>query len=702
MKRMLFNATHSEELRVAVVDGQKLLDLDIETAGNEKKKSNIYKGKISRIEPGLEAAFVDYGVPRHGFLPFKEILRSIFKDKNVDFSKAKIKDVIEEGQELLVQVEKDERGNKGAALTTFIGLAGRYLVLMPNNPRGGGVSRRIEGNERESLKEVINQLELPNGMSIIARTAGIGRSLDELKWDLNYLLQLWDAIKDASESQKSPFLIFQDGSLVIRAIRDYFHQDIEEILIDEKNIYEQAYQFMSNVMPDNAARVKLYKETTPLFSRFQIEQQIESAFSREVTLPSGGSIVIDHTEAMVTVDVNSARSTRGSDIEETAYKTNKEAAEEISRQLRIRDIGGLIVVDFIDMENQKNQRLIEEQLKNLSLIDRARIQIGRISRFGLLELSRQRLRGVLGESSNITCPRCSGIGHIRSVESSALHILRAMEEESMKDGTVSIQAQVPLTVAAYLLNEKRVEIRYLEKRLGVTCVLIPNTNLETPNYSIKRVKSDDVENNEKPSYTILKTIEKESSVNSSTNKNQKNSKPIVTVVNPEKAPMAKFSIISFFKNLFSPKKSNKKNSKFTNKRKYLKSKKYNKKRENYQSKNNNKRKFNTKRNFKRSFKSSPQSTKNDHETSVDATHTNIPEPKKDINHLKQDNSAINEINSLIEATSNDFDNSIKKLSNKASVNASNIEKNTNLSEKKVNYKEVIKESGFEMIETKEK
>ena len=511
MKRMLFNATHSEELRVAVVDGQKLLDLDIETAGNEKKKSNIYKGKISRIEPGLEAAFVDYGVPRHGFLPFKEILRSIFKDKNIDISKAKIKDVIEEGQELLVQVEKDERGNKGAALTTFIGLAGRYLVLMPNNPRGGGVSRRIEGNERESLKEIINQLELPNGMSIIARTAGIGRSLDELKWDLNYLLQLWDAIKDASESQKSPFLIFQDGSLVIRAIRDYFHQDIEEILIDEKNIYEQAYQFMSNVMPENADRVKLYKETTPLFSRFQIEQQIESAFSREVSLPSGGSIVIDHTEAMVTVDVNSARSTRGSDIEETAYKTNKEAAEEISRQLRIRDIGGLIVVDFIDMENQKNQRLIEEQLKNLSLIDRARIQIGRISRFGLLELSRQRLRGVLGESSNITCPRCSGIGHIRSVESSALHILRAMEEESMKDGTVSIQAQVPLTVAAYLLNEKRVEIRYLEKRLGVTCVLIPNTNLETPNYSIKRVKSDDVENSETPSYKILKTIEKESS-----------------------------------------------------------------------------------------------------------------------------------------------------------------------------------------------
>ena len=701
MKRMLFNATHSEELRVAVVDGQKLLDLDIETAGNEKKKSNIYKGKISRIEPGLEAAFVDYGVPRHGFLPFKEILRSIFKDKNIDFTKAKIKDVLEEGQELLVQVEKDERGNKGAALTTFIGLAGRYLVLMPNNPRGGGVSRRIEGNERESLKEVINQLELPNGMSIIARTAGIGRSLDELKWDLNYLLQLWDAIKDASESQKSPFLIFQDGSLVIRAIRDYFHQDIEEILIDEKNIYEQAYQFMSNVMPDNADRVKLYKETTPLFSRFQIEQQIESAFSREVSLPSGGSIVIDHTEAMVTVDVNSARSTRGSDIEETAYKTNKEAAEEISRQLRIRDIGGLIVVDFIDMENQKNQRLIEEQLKNLSLIDRARIQIGRISRFGLLELSRQRLRGVLGESSNITCPRCSGIGHIRSVESSALHILRAMEEESMKDGTVSIQAQVPLTVAAYLLNEKRVEIRYLEKRLGVTCVLIPNTNLETPNYSIKRVKSDDVENNEKPSYTILKTIEKESSVNTSTNKNHENSKAIVTVVNPEKAPIAKFSIISFIKNLFSPKKSNKKNLKFTNKRKYLKSKRYNKKRENYQTKNNNKRKYSTKRNFKRSNKSSPQKSKNDNEINTESN-THTLESKKIMNHLKHDNSAINEINSLIEATSSDFDNSIKKLNNKAPASARNLEKNINLSEEKINYKEIVKESGLEMIETKEK
>lgn len=493
MKRMLFNATQSEELRVAIVDGQTLLDLDVETTGKEQKKSNIYKGVITRVEPSLEAAFVNYGAERHGFLPFKEISRSYFKDPKANPTRVRIQDVVSEGTEVVVQVEKDERGNKGAALTTFISLAGRYLVLMPNNPRGGGVSRRIEGEERAQLRDALDQLSLPKGMSVIARTAGIGRSAEELEWDLNYLTQLWKAVDGAAESQTAPFLIYQDASLVIRAIRDYFRQDIGEILIDTESIYEQAQQFMGHVMPHNVNRVKWYQEETPLFSRFQIEHQTESAYSRQVLLPSGGSIVIDHTEAMVSIDVNSARSTRGSDIEETARKTNIEAADEVARQLRLRDLGGLVVIDFIDMEDTKSQREVENTLREALRYDRARVQVGKISRFGLLELSRQRLQTSLGETSHITCPRCSGTGNIRSIESTALHVLRIVQEEAMKESTAAVHAQVPVAVASYLLNEKRDELYAIEHRVKVSCVLIPNSQLETPHYSVKRLRHDELD-----------------------------------------------------------------------------------------------------------------------------------------------------------------------------------------------------------------
>jgi len=513
MKRMLFNATHAEELRVAIVDGQKLIDIDIETAGREQRKSNIYKGIVTRVEPSLEACFVDYGEERHGFLPFKEIARSYFK-AGVDVGRARISEAIADGQEMIVQVEKEERGNKGAALTTFVSLAGRYLVLMPNNPRGGGVSRRIEGNEREELRDALDQLELPQGMSVIARTAGIGRQVEELQWDLNYLLQLWTAVDDAaravyrdaagnsvaqasSDGQKNkrlnpaPFLIYEESSLVIRAIRDYFHPSIGEILVDTDDIAEQASQFMAHVMPDMVNRVKRYKDDVPLFSRFQIEHQIETAHSRTVPLPSGGAIVIDHTEALVSIDVNSARATKGFDIEETATKTNLEAADEAARQLRLRDLGGLIVIDFIDMEESKNQKAVESRLKDALHYDRARVQMGKISRFGLMELSRQRLRPSLSEGSHVTCPRCNGVGVIRDTESSALHILRILQEEAMKEGTAAIHAQVPVDVATFLLNEKRTDIAKLEARLRVAVVLIPNKNLETPHYKVERLRHDD-------------------------------------------------------------------------------------------------------------------------------------------------------------------------------------------------------------------
>ncbi|MCK0511438.1 Rne/Rng family ribonuclease [Aromatoleum buckelii] len=495
MKRMLFNATQAEELRVAIVDGQKLIDLDIESAAKEQRKSNIYKAVITRIEPSLEAAFVDYGGERHGFLPFKEISRTYFAT-GTDAGKVRIQDALKEGQELIVQVEKDERGNKGAALTTYISLAGRYLVLMPNNPRGGGVSRRVEGDERTELRDVMDQLEIPSGMSLIARTAAIGRNAEELQWDLNYLLQLWRAIDGAAQSQSGAFLIYQEGSLVIRAIRDYFQPEIGEILIDTDDVYEQARQFMSHVMPANVNRVKRYSDDVPLFSRFQIEHQIESAYSRQVTLPSGGAVVIDHTEALVSIDVNSGRSTKGADIEETAFRTNLEAAEEIARQLRLRDLGGLIVIDFIDMESQKNQREVEGLLRDALRHDRARVQTGKISRFGLLELSRQRLRPALAETSYIPCPRCNGTGHIRSTESSALHILRILEEEAMKENTGAVHLQVPVDVATFLLNEKRVDIAHIEVRHKIQMIIIPNRHLETPHHEITRLRHDQLNQEE--------------------------------------------------------------------------------------------------------------------------------------------------------------------------------------------------------------
>ncbi|NIE64901.1 Rne/Rng family ribonuclease [Burkholderia sp. Ax-1719] len=492
MKRMLFNATQQEELRVAIVDGQKLIDIDIETAGREQRKGNIYKGIVTRIEPSLEACFVNYGEDRHGFLPFKEVARQYFRD-GVDMRGARIQDALKEGQELIVQVEKEERGNKGAALTTFISLAGRYLVLMPNNPRGGGVSRRIEGDDRQELRETMAQLQLPEGMSIIARTAGIGRSAEELQWDLNYLLQLWRAIEAASQAGTTgqPMLIYLESSLVIRAIRDYFQPDIGEILIDTTEIYDQARAFMDIVMPDNVNKVKRYHDDVPLFSRFQIEHQIETAYSRTVPLPSGGAIVIDHTEALVAIDVNSARATKGADIEETAARTNLEAADEVARQLRLRDLGGLIVIDFIDMESAKSQREVEQRLKDALRHDRARVQMGKISRFGLMELSRQRLRPALSEGSHVTCPRCNGTGHIRDTESSALQVLRIIQEEAMKEHTAAIHCQVPVEVTAFLLNEKRSEINKIESRFKVGVVLIPNKHLETPHYKLERLRHDD-------------------------------------------------------------------------------------------------------------------------------------------------------------------------------------------------------------------
>src|SRR6187455_1105781 len=514
MKRMLFNATQAEELRVAIVDGQKLIDLDIESAGKEQRKSNIYKGVITRVEPSLEAVFVDYGAERHGFLPFKEIAKQyMVTSDGGEFGRSKMSTQLKAGSELIVQVDKDERGNKGAALTTYISLAGRYLVLMPNNPRGGGVSRRIEGEDRNELREVMDQLDVPEGMSLIARTAGIGRSAEEMQWDLNYLLQLWTAIETAANDEKGPCLIYLESSLVVRAIRDLFQPDIGEILVDTPAIYEQAMAFMSTVMPANVNKVKLYRDDVPLFSRFQIEHQIESAYGRDVTLPSGGAIVIDHTEALVSVDVNSARATRGHDIEQTAFNTNLEAADEVARQLRLRDLGGLIVIDFIDMESAKNQREVENRLRDALKHDRARVQIGKISRFGLLELSRQRLQPSLEETTHSPCPRCHGTGYIRDTASTALHVLRILQEEAMKENTAAIHAQVPVDVATYLLNEKRSDIFQIEGRLKVHVLLIPNPHLETPNYSIERLRHDSPQlDAQTPSYELVTIPAEEASM----------------------------------------------------------------------------------------------------------------------------------------------------------------------------------------------
>ncbi|MBP6276759.1 MAG: Rne/Rng family ribonuclease [Limnohabitans sp.] len=538
MKRMLINATQAEERRLAIVDGQKLLDYEIEIEGREQRKGNIYQAVVTRVEPSLEACFVDYGEDRHGFLPFKEISRQYFAE-GVSVSQARIQDVIKEGQSLLVQVEKEERGNKGAALTTFVSLAGRYVVLMPNNPRGGGVSRRIEGDDRAELKEAMDQLEYPKGMSIIARTAGIGRSAPELQWDLNYLLKLWTAIDGAAQG-KGAFLIYQESSLVIRAIRDYFNNDIGDILIDTDDIYEQAQQFMSHVMPEFAPRVKRYRDDAPLFSRFQIEHQIESAYARTVQLPSGGAIVIDHTEALVSVDVNSARAIKGGDIEETATRTNLEAADEVARQMRLRDLGGLIVIDFIDMEESKNRREVENRLRDALRQDRARVQFGSISKFGLLEMSRQRLKPALSEGASIPCPRCGGAGHIRDTESSALQILRIIQEESMKDNSAAVHAQVPVEVASFLLNEKRSEIAKIELQQRINVLLVPNKSLETPHYKLERLKHDDPRLDRiEASYKMAEEIEDATTVTRRSQEPTNKQTPVIKGVLPDApAPIA--------------------------------------------------------------------------------------------------------------------------------------------------------------------
>ena len=490
MKRMLFNATQSEEVRVAIINDNIIEDLDYERTSREQRKGNIYKAKITRVEPSLEAAFVNYGVDRHGFLPFKEISNEFFSKKSRKKS-ISITDVIEEGQEIIVQVSKEERGNKGAALTTYLSLAGRYIVLMPNNSDSGGISRRIEGDERTNFKEVLSQVKIKKGMSVIGRTAGIGASVEEIQWDLDYLTQLWDAIQGASDQQESPFLIYQESNLVIRAIRDYFHPDIEEILIDNQNIYDQASQFMNHVMPTYSSRIKLYEESTALFSKFNIENQIESAFLREVQLPSGGVIVIDHTEALVSIDVNSSRSTKGRDIENTAFSTNLEAAKELAKQLRLRDIGGLIVVDFIDMENLNNQREVEECLRDALKNDKARIQTGRISRFGLMELSRQRLRPSIGETSNGQCPKCQGTGRIRDFQSSSLHIIRMIQDQSNKKQEQKISVQVPIDVATYLLNEKRDLIIQSESENNNKIFIIANKYFDVPQFKITTSELND-------------------------------------------------------------------------------------------------------------------------------------------------------------------------------------------------------------------
>ncbi len=495
MKRMLINATQPEEVRVALVDGQRLYDLDIESADREQKKSNIYKARIVRVEPSLEAAFVDYGAERHGFLPFKEIANILFKpeqDSNPRTGRISISDAIREGQEFIVQIEKEERGNKGAALTTFISLAGRYLVLMPNNPSAGGVSRQIGGNDRSEAHDAMSGLVVPEGMGLILRTAGVGKSSEEIQWDLDYLSQLWAAITTAAEERPAPFLIYQESDVIIRTIRDYLRKDIDEIWIDDADVHKHCHTFMATVMPHNLKKLKLHTDNDPLFTRYQIEHQIETAFSREVRLPSGGAVIIDHTEALISIDINSARATKGGDIEETAFNTNKEAAEEIGRQLRLRDIGGLIVIDFIDMSNMRNQREVENAMRESLRMDRARVQIGRISRFGLLEMSRQRLRPSLGESSHIPCPRCDGQGSIRDVESLSLSILRIIEEEAMKDMTAKVIVRVPVDAATFLLNEKRQSISDIQQRLDVEILIIPDSSMMTPQYSVQRVRLSEV------------------------------------------------------------------------------------------------------------------------------------------------------------------------------------------------------------------
>ncbi|MCL4106523.1 UNVERIFIED_CONTAM: hypothetical protein GTU68_009657 [Idotea baltica] len=536
MKKILINATQPEELRVAMVDGQRLYDLDIENRTRVQKKSNIYKAKITRVEPSLEAAFVDFGADRHGFLPLKEIAREYFSRKPKDSNgRAKIKEVIKEGTEIIIQVDKEERGNKGAALTSFISMAGRYMVLMPNNPRAGGISRRIEGEERAQLREAMNGMEIPGGMGVIIRTAGVGRTTQELQWDLNYLVQLWTAITKASDETKAPELLFQESNVVIRAVRDYLRDDVDQVLIDAPDAFKQATEFVEQVMPQYKSRIRMYDDSVPMFNRFQIESQIETAFQREVRLPSGGSIVIDPTEALISIDINSARATRGSDIEDTALQTNLEAADEIARQLRLRDMGGLVVIDFIDMLAAKNQRAVENRVRDALEIDRARVQVGRISRFGLLEMSRQRLRPSLGETSAIVCPRCTGQGTIRDTKSLALSILRLLEEAAIKERSAEVRAIVPVDVAAYLLNEKRAALSEIETISKTRILVVPNPNLDTPHFELQRLRDDEV-SKQQTSYKIDIAVPDTDSISDSHTANIPQQQAAVQAIAP-KAPV---------------------------------------------------------------------------------------------------------------------------------------------------------------------
>ncbi len=528
MKRMLINATQPEELRVAIADGQVLIDLDIEVPSQEQKKSNVYKGRITRVEPSLEACFVDFGSERHGFLPFKEICLECYLPAAQKMEgKVVIRDAVKEGQELIVQVEKEERGNKGAALTTYISLAGRYLVLMPTNPKAGGVSRRISGEDRDDLREQLQHVIAPDNVGIIVRTAGVGREAEELQWDLDYLLQLWNAIEKAATENKAPFLIYQESNLFIRALRDHLRNDIGEILIDNEKVYQDAQEFVQQVMPHNARKLKYYVDDVPLFNRYQIESQIESAFARTVHLPSGGSVVIDHTEALLSIDINSARATKGTDIEDTAYKTNIEAADEIARQLRLRDLGGLIVIDFIDMMDRKHQRSVEERLHHALQIDKARVQMGRISRFGLLEMSRQRLRPSLGESSQEPCPSCEGHGTIRSTESLALSILRLVEEETMKEYTGQVIVQAPSTVANFLLNEKRKALNEIERRHGLPIIVLANEFMHRPKFEIHRIRKSEITDD--PSYARVEQPKSELVANAETQASSLGAAPVAAV-----------------------------------------------------------------------------------------------------------------------------------------------------------------------------
>ncbi len=703
MKRMLINATQEEELRMAMVDGQNLYDLNIELSSNERKKANIYKGKITRIEPSLEAAFVNYGAERHGFLPLKEISNEYFIKEVESGNRPNIKEVLKEGQEIVIQIDKEERGKKGAALTTYVSLAGRFIVLKPNKERSGGISRRIVGEDRDIARASLREIDIPKNMSVIVRTAGIERTSDELEWDLNNLLSIWEAIKTVIVKRPSPFLVYKESNAVLRALRDYLTNDVGEILIDDKLAYEDAKEFVEQVMPHNLKKLKYYNEDVPLFTRYQIESQIESAYTHSVNLPSGGSVVIDHTEALVSIDINSARATKGSDIEATALATNLEAADEIGRQLKLRDLAGLIVIDFIDMHANKNQREVEERMKKAASEDRARIQIGKISRFGLLEMSRQRLRPALGESNQLICPRCTGIGSIRSVESLALAILRIIGEEARKDMTAKIIAQLPIEVATYLLNEKRDWVQNIEASHDTSVILVANPLLETPHFDIKRVRTDQIElpENSGNSFSMITSSEEQLIPQAIQSKKATEIAAVGTAIPTPKPPGINKNeptqnLWSMLKNLFEPA------SKIQPEKKQEHHKKPYKKRSRYkgQSKNNNRNKNNRYQNsnkqknkndkYKKSHAKDVKSSQHSQDNKLTSTKNNsIKETKNSSSQTKLD---------ITKSTDNNFqsdskDNKSNKVVEKSSVNspkAVDIKKDDKTEVKKPTKKKVTK------------